>query len=229
LTAIAMRTRRIQLATGILIAPLRSAILLAKQLATLDQLAHGRLVAGLGAGWQQSEYDFSALPWAKRFSYLAEQIEAIRALWGPQPASFTGAQISFAEAFALPRPYRDRTIPIWLGLGLGPRNLDRIVRLADGWLPLRTDVAGILEETKIVRDACAAAGRTPGSLLVRASPAAGLPGAERDLSRLADEIAKLAEGGVDMVQVYPFGLADSAAECDSLFERLIAIRDSLTR
>jgi probable F420-dependent oxidoreductase len=227
LSAIAAVTRRIELSTGILIAPLRSAALIAKQLATLDGLSHGRVVAGFGAGWQKSEYLASGVAWEGRFGLLAEQIGAMRALWGEQPARFSGRHIAFEDVYATPRPYRQRSIPIWLGLGLGPLNLERIVTLADGWLPIRTDVDGIIEEARLVRAACSERGRDPASLMIRASPSAGLPSASPDLHLLRDQIARLAEGGIDVVQVYPFGLCAGRDTCTDLFGQLAEMRDEL--
>jgi len=87
LAAIAGATRRVRLATGILIAPLRPAALLAKTAATLDVLSRGRLDLGVGTGWQKEEFDAVQLDYGRRGRLLDDTIAACRALWGRQPGA----------------------------------------------------------------------------------------------------------------------------------------------
>jgi probable F420-dependent oxidoreductase len=135
LTAMATVTSRIRLSTGILIAPLRPAALLAKQVATLDALSGGRVDLGVGVGWQKEEYDAQGLPFADRGLLLEETIAACRALWTDLPASYEGKTVSFTETFCSPQPVQSR-LPVWFGGTLSDRMLRRVVELGDGWIPI---------------------------------------------------------------------------------------------
>ncbi len=104
LAAIASVTERVRLSSHVLIAPLRPAILLAKQLATLDVLSGGRVDIGLGVGWQSQEFAAAGVPFERRLTRLVEEVEACRALWGEAPAHYGGSTVSFDEAYSLPHP-----------------------------------------------------------------------------------------------------------------------------
>ncbi len=135
LTAIAAVTSRIRLGTGILIAPLRSAPVLAKTTATLDVLSGGRLDLGVGVGWQREEYDAVGLDFEIRGQLLDDTIGACRALWTELPASFTSLTTSFADVFCAPQPVQER-LPVWFSGTLNSRNVRRITALGDGWIPI---------------------------------------------------------------------------------------------
>ncbi|MGF3053025.1 LLM class flavin-dependent oxidoreductase [Microbacterium sp. YY-03] len=130
LGSIAAVTRRARLSMNVMIAPLRPAPLLAKQLATLDALSGGRLDAAFGVGWQREEYDASERAFEGRFGTMDEQIAACRALWAGGDAEFTGKKVSFDDAWSMPLPAQGSSLPIYLGLALTPRGVQRIVTLA---------------------------------------------------------------------------------------------------
>lgn len=229
LGALAAVTSRIGLSTGVLLAPLRPAVLVAKQLATLDHLSEGRLTIGLGAGWQRAEYEACGIPFEGRFNRLEEQIGAMRALWSPGPASFLAKTTQFEKVFAEPKPHGGRMIPIWLGLGLGPRNLDRIVALADGWLPVATDVDTIVAEAALIRAHCESRGRDPDSLAIRASPQSGTAPVDggADIGQLQADCVRLIAAGVETIQVYPHRLCKGPEEVARLFEMLVGMRSAI--
>jgi probable F420-dependent oxidoreductase len=135
LSAMAAVTSRVRLATGVLIAPLRPAAVLAKTVATLDVLSGGRLDLGVGTGWQSEEYDAVGLDFTARGQRLDDTIRACRALWSALPATFTSAAASFEDTFCAPLPAQ-RRLPVWFAGPLTERNLRRIVDLGDGWIPI---------------------------------------------------------------------------------------------
>jgi probable F420-dependent oxidoreductase len=135
LTAFAAVTSQVRLSTGILIAPLRPAVLLAKTVATLDAVSGGRVDLGVGVGWQREEYDALAVDFARRGDLLEDTIAACRALWSDLPASYDGRHVAFTDVFCAPRPHQQR-LPVWFSGTLTERTLRRVVDLGDGWIPI---------------------------------------------------------------------------------------------
>ena len=169
LAAIAGATQRIRLGTGVLIAPLRPALLLAKTLATLDVLSQGRVDLGVGIGWQAEEFSASGVPFEGRAARMDDQLRACRALWGGGPVSFRSPTVCFDDLVCLPRPLQPGGIPIWFGVAPTARNVARIAELGAGWLPIGSDLAEIARGVRSLREAFAKAGRDPAALGVRAN------------------------------------------------------------
>jgi probable F420-dependent oxidoreductase len=152
LDAVAAATTSILLGTAVCLVTERDPIILAKQIATLDQLSRGRLVLGVGAGWNDEEMHNHGSDPRHRFTLLRERIEAMTAIWTQDEAAYTGKLVHFAPMWSWPKPVQRPRPPVLLG-GSGPRVLDRIVAYADGWIPYRdstdqvTDrVSGDIEE-----------------------------------------------------------------------------------
>lgn len=169
LSAMAAVTTRIRLSMGVLLSPLRPAVLLAKQLATLDVLSSGRLEPGIGTGWQREEYEAMGLDWRQRQQIFEEGIAACRALWGEQPVTVESSTVHVTEAYALPRPVQSR-IPILYGVRMTPANAEMIARLGDGWTPVAS-LEETMKGTELLRQAFLNAGRDPGEMIIRG----GLP------------------------------------------------------
>lgn len=169
LSAFSSVTSRIRLSTSILLAPLRPALLLAKQLATLDVLSGGRCEPVFGVGWQPEEYEAIGLEFSARYQILADTVAACRALWGPQPASFKSETVAFDGLFALPRPVQAR-IPILFGIKPSRRNVGLVAEVGDGW-EAGPDASRSKESLHLgvdrLRAAFVAAGRDPQDLIVR--------------------------------------------------------------
>ena len=133
-------TRRIGLATGILILPQRQTALVAKQAAEIDVLSGGRLRLGIGVGWNAVEYEALGLAFDDRGARCAEQIEVMRALWTQEVVDYSGTWHRIRHAGLNPLPIQ-RPIPVWFGVGSRERPhppeavLRRVARLADGWSP----------------------------------------------------------------------------------------------
>lgn len=228
LSAIAAVTKNIRLSTGVLISPLRPAVLLAKQLATLDVMSRGRVTIGLGIGWQKEEYDASGLPWENRYTRMDEQVAVCKLLWSTAPASFSGKTVTFDRIHAFPRPVQQGGIPMWFGLKPTEKNFARIADYGEGWIPMERKPEVLAVHIKALRDAFAAKGRDPASAHVRVGlrPAA-LPGQDRpDLDSTFESASALIEAGATMIDFIPSAWCKTAAELPAFFKRLAAWRDS---
>ena len=184
LSAVAAVTTQTRLSTSILIAPLRSAVLLAKQLATLDHLSRGRLEIGLGTGWQKAEYDGCGVAFERRTELLDEQVRAMRTLWTSAPASLQGRHVAFDGLYCLPFPHQPGGVPIWFGLAPGPRNVARIAEHGTGWapwfglpsgdverdVPRATALERIAEGRARIHAALVERGRDPAGFAIRVMP-----------------------------------------------------------
>ena len=142
LAAMSAVTKNLRLATGILLANLRSPVLLAKSIATLDCLSQGRTELAIGIGWQREEYEAVGVPWEERYRRLDEAVATCRALWGDQPVDFVSDNVKIADAWSLPRPDQSR-VPLLYGLAMTPKNAQRIAKYGDGWCPVGLDLAGV--------------------------------------------------------------------------------------
>lgn len=134
--AVAALTKRIRLGTSIILTPLRPALVMAKQMATLDYMSGGRTSFGLGAGWQKEEFDAAGMPWKGRHRHMFEQIEAMRELWSSSPASYHGEFINFHELHCQPFPAQGKNIPLQLGIQANDKNIGRMADLGVGWMPM---------------------------------------------------------------------------------------------
>jgi alkanesulfonate monooxygenase SsuD/methylene tetrahydromethanopterin reductase-like flavin-dependent oxidoreductase (luciferase family) len=164
LAALAARTRRVVLGTGVLLAALRPALLLAQAVATLDQIAEGRLVLGLGAGFPlpdtEREFEAVGVPYAGRVARMSETIAAARTLWAApgERVSFAGRHVRLHDVALEPAPHRAGGPPVWLA-GAGETAERRVGALADGWLPYSPTPELYREGRERVAAAAAAAGR----------------------------------------------------------------------
>ena len=127
-------TNNLELATGVVILPQRQTALFAKQTATLDLLAQGRLRLGIGTGWNEVEYEALGENFHNRGKRSEEQIDLIRKLWSQELVTYQGKYHKVTDAGLNPLPPK-RSIPIWLG-GLADPVLRRTAKLGDGWLAL---------------------------------------------------------------------------------------------
>ena len=168
LAAIAARTSQLRLTTGVLVSPLRPAVLLAKTAATVDDIAGGRLELGVGVGWQPEEFDAVGADFSVRGQLLTDGIGACRALWGENPAHFSSPTISFSDLWCDPKPANPGGIPVLFSGSLHQRNLTRIAELGDGWITHPGQpIDEIAASVDSLRKLFAEHGREPASLLIR--------------------------------------------------------------
>src|SRR6187455_40600 len=126
-------TERIGLSTAVCLPVESDPITLAKTIATLDHLSGGRVTIGAGFGWNTDELEDHHVPAGKRRTVLREYVEAMRALWTEEEASYDGELVSFKPAWAYPKPVQDH-VPLVIGAGGGPKTFAWIARSADGWM-----------------------------------------------------------------------------------------------
>ncbi|MBF6210382.1 LLM class flavin-dependent oxidoreductase [Nocardia puris] len=153
LAAVAQATTRPTLGTAVLLPALRHPILLAHQLATLDRLSEGRLIAGMGIGFPtpgtRAQYAAMGIDFRTRADRLAETIDILRHLWSSTEVTHEGAHFAFQDVRLLPPPTRPAGPPIWLAGSGGPA-LRRVAHLADGWLPYPVTAGDYTSEYKII-------------------------------------------------------------------------------
>lgn len=150
-------TRRIRLGTSVLVAPARAPALLAKQLATLDFLAEGRLTVGLGIGENPFDYAATEVPYRERGHRVEELVAIMRAAWAGGPTSHAGRYHRIEEVWLEPGPSRPGGPPIWIG-ALTDVAIARAGRLAEGWIAFQVTPAQFAERLSLARAQAAAAG-----------------------------------------------------------------------
>jgi probable F420-dependent oxidoreductase len=129
--AAALATTTLRFTTSVLILPERPALLAAKEVMTLDHLSKGRFDLGIGIGWSEEEYDALDMPWDHRGRRCDEYMEAMRAAWQNDPASYHGRYVDFDDVVLRPQPVNG-TVRILVG-GDSPAAMRRAARLGDGW------------------------------------------------------------------------------------------------
>lgn len=157
---LAARSTTVRLGASVIVVPMRNAAVLAKQLATVDALSDGRVIAGFGVGWSATE--FANVGAQERFhvrgAYTEEAINLCRHLWSGSREPFHGRFLSFDDFNFAPLPAQGANLPIWLG-GRDERALRRAGRLADAYHASATAPKTYEPRIPVIRDAATAAGR----------------------------------------------------------------------
>jgi probable F420-dependent oxidoreductase len=202
LAAFAAATSRVRLGTGVLIGPLRSALVVAKTVATLDVLSRGRVDLGLGTGWQREEFTDPGLPFVGRTARMEDAVRACRTVWEQEPpVSFASDSVSFTDLWCEPRPVQAR-IPIWFSGAANDATVRRIAELGDGWLPLAIPIDDVTATIEQLRAAFRDRGRDPATLQIRQNLAVKTDDTGAvDLAATVAPIPDLAARGVTMVSV----------------------------
>jgi probable F420-dependent oxidoreductase len=157
LTFLAAHTSRIRLGTGVIILPQRQAVVLAKQLASLDVLSSGRLLFGLGVGWCEPEMRATGAPFGERGRVADDYLAAMRAVWTQPKPSHRGPYVSFDGVQAMPKPVQT-PIPIVVG-GRTPPAYRRAVTQGHGWYGFGMDVEAARACVAALREAAKTAAR----------------------------------------------------------------------
>jgi probable F420-dependent oxidoreductase len=155
LTAAAVASKSLLVATGICLVVQRDPIHTAKQVASVDNISGGRFLFGIGAGWNREEMADHGTEFDSRWKLMRERVEAMKAIWTEDAAEYHGEMVEFGPIWCWPKPVQIPHPPILLG-GSGPNVLKRAVAYADGWMPNRGDDIARIPE---LRELAAAAGR----------------------------------------------------------------------
>jgi probable F420-dependent oxidoreductase len=177
-------TETLQLGTGITLVAQRDPIWTAKQVASLDHLSGGRVLFGVGYGWNKEEMAHHGVRYTNRRAVMREKILMMKSLWTDDEASFEGKHLQLDSSWAWPKPAQKPHPPILMGASAGRETVKDMVEYCNGWLPLATrmDIGG---QVKIVRRAVEKAGRDPDAFRIIA------------YSVNADQVDAIKKAGVD--------------------------------
>jgi probable F420-dependent oxidoreductase len=164
LGAAAAVTSRIRLGTGVALVAQHDPLVLAKALATLDLVSGGRLVLGVGYGWNREEMESHGVVYARRREIVREKMLAMQALWSQEVAEFRGEHVRFEPSWQWPKPVQQPRPTVLIGGAPGPKLFAHVAEWADGWLPIGG--AGIRAALPELRAAFEARGRDPATLHV---------------------------------------------------------------
>jgi probable F420-dependent oxidoreductase len=224
LTYIAALTERVRLGTSVIVLPQREPVLVAKQAAALDVLSGGRLILGVGAGWNEREFGFLSASFQDRGQRMNEYIGALRTLWSTPTPRFDGRYVHIADAQFEPQPAQPGGPPIWVGGG-SRAALRRAATLCDGWHAVGSTVDEFAAGMRTIAEL--ADGRTvKGSVRLRAAVGRQLPEqrgargqAQAHLSGSPDEILEQVHAyeaaGASELMCF-FGAQDLEANLDDM-------------
>ena len=165
LMAAAAVTTTLKLGTGVSLVIEHDPIVLAKTVSTLDWLSGGRFLFGIGGGWNAEEMEHHGTPFSRRWKVLRERIEAMKAIWTHEEASYEGEFVQFDRVISYPKPVQQPHPPILYG-GATPQGRQRVVNYADGWIPIDVLIDDLPDAIADLHRRAEAAGRDPASLTV---------------------------------------------------------------
>lgn len=156
LSAAACATSKIRLGFGVCLIIQRSPITTAKAVASLDQISGGRVMLGVGAGWNRAEMSNHGTDPKRRMGLMAERVKAMKAIWTLAEPEFHGKWVDFDPIWSDPKPRQRPHPPVFIA-GMGPTVLDRVLDFGDGWMPEPVD--GLLERVAELHERSTALGR----------------------------------------------------------------------
>ncbi len=186
LMAAAAATSRIKLATGICLLIERDTITVAKEVASLDFLSRGRVIFGVGGGWNREEMENHGTDYDTRFSRMVDQVRALKTIWTEDEAEYHGEFVDFDPIWSFPKPVQKPHPPIFFGGGTG-HTRQRVVDVADGWLPIGFSADAVIAGRQDLQRRAAQAGRDPATLNVTV------------FNARPDDLERYREAGIDRV------------------------------
>lgn len=157
----ASATTTLKLGTGVALPLERDVFNMAKAVATLDQMSGGRVMIGVGTGWNSVEFEHVApMPWKKRYSGLKECVAALRTLWREDVSSFSGEWYSFDAVYSYPKPFQKPLPPVYVGV-VGDVGTPHAADWGDGWMPIDIGDGQIGDKIKEFRQMLVERGKDP--------------------------------------------------------------------
>ena len=194
ISALAAVTRRIRLGTFVLCDAHRNPALVAKMVATLDNISNGRVNYGIGAGWHGVEQVSYGLPWLEkpieRIKRMEEGIEIVKRMWTEDKPSFEGKYYRINEAICNPKPVQKPHPPIWIA-GQGKRMLKTVAKYADGWNWFSTTVEQHEELINLIRKSCETLGRNYNDIAISWQGRILIARNQADLKKKINQIRRL--------------------------------------
>ena len=158
-------TKTIKLCTGICLIIQRDVLQLAKEVATLDQLSKGRVILGIGAGWNAEEMADHGTAFETRLSLMEERVAALKIIWTESKPEFSGKFINFEPMMTWPKPIQKPHPQILIGGGF-PHAAKRAISYGDGWMPIGGRGWDVVETLPNIRQMAAEVGRNPDDLRI---------------------------------------------------------------
>jgi len=194
-------TRKLRLATGVLILAQRHPIYVAKEAATLDVLSGGRAILGVGIGWLEEEFDALGISFKDRAARAEESVRAIRSLWSPQAEAFEGQFFRWKPLESSPKPVQTPGVPIVVG-GHVEGAARRAARCGDGFFPAKGDLETLTRLKAALVDECGKIGRDPDEIELMTGVRAESGWGQLDF----DEIRRYQDLGVGRLVIGPPGM-----------------------
>lgn len=228
LAAIAGATRRVDLITNVLIAPLRPAVFLAKQAATLYALSGGRFQLGVGAGWQAQEYEASGLPFAERSDMLFEQLQACLSLWHDRPASHQSRYYTFQNIWCVPGLNGTKAsspLKLWIGVAPTARNARFFAAFNAGWSSIDPNPEAIKRGRDILQAALLKEFGIAREITIRAAPQIMVDGSGNvSIERTIGNLHKSVEAGVSEFDFPMLFCVQTARDFDRIIAQIAAVQ-----
>ena len=158
-------TTTLKLGTGVCLVTEHNPLDLAKQISTLDHYSNGRFILGIGTGWFREESEIMGADFDHRWTQAREHVLAMKELWTKDQAEFHGTYVDFPPVHCNPKPAQQPHPPVILG-GNAKNVLQRVVRWADGWMPLGITPEDIKKARATLSELAEVAGRDPNSISI---------------------------------------------------------------
>jgi len=206
-------TTRLKLGTGICLVPERPPLLLAKEVATLDLYSKGRLIFGIGAGWNAEESAVMGVEFPRRWPVTREYVRAMKELWTKEESAFEGKFVKFPPVYCYPKPLQKPHPPVLIGAGglqngfKPERALKDTVAIGDGWAPIGLNPDQLAQGVSILKKLCGEAGRDFSKLDITLFSPPGLKDGRHTVQQYR-------EAGAGRLVFFPPALAPDQAEAE---------------